>query len=651
VIDDEAQVTFAALPPTASDLTLGKYTLRETRHRGASFVSPHRFSSGGETMIRITRQIASRGAALVGLAIWLATLLISFAPTSASAQHLHWVRQFGGIGGDDARGIAATAAGEFYVVGRTSDDWSNVNMSSFVRKHDRDGNLVWAEVFGAPGQSAANGVALDDAGHAYVVGTEFIRKYAPDGMVLWTIPSGADGVAVGRESGAVVVYVVGGGCVTKLDADGRLIWSRYAGMYVFGVALDGAGNLYVAGSDPTVEFHPFPGCFVAKFDSAGTQLWHRDLNVYFWPGGAVAVDASGNPYVSAGGFVGKYDVEGNLAWSDVFDGIGSTIAVDASGRVLVGGWTHEVSSAFLRTYDNGGALLRSDAVRTPPTGQGIAGLALDGAGELFVAGWTNGPMPGYLSPSQSDAFVARLSDVPAIAIEAIVTPAIPVLVNAPMLASAAFADADPAGTHSATWDWGDATLIVGTVAEAFGSGVASGTHAYASPGLYPLDLTVTDNDDGSALGEKGFQYVAVYDPAAGGITGGGTFESPAGAYTANPAATGSAIVVINANYQSGENVPRGATSFRFHSANLVFESAGYDWLIVRGSQAFLQGSGLLNGGPCKFLVAIKNTGGSPSTALRFEFWDDTGVLYDSQPGYPTPADPTTPLSGNVTIGN
>jgi len=212
------------------------------------------------------------------------------------------------------------------------------------------------------------------------------------------------------------------------------------------------------------------------------------------------------------------------------------------------------------------------------------------------------------------------------------------------------ADSDPAGTHSTTWNWGDATLGAGTVAEAFGNGVASGTHAYASPGLYSLDVIVTDDDDGSALGEKGFQYVAVYDPAAGGITGGGTFESPAGAYTANPAATGSAIVVINANYQSGENVPSGATSFRLHSANLVFQSSGYEWLIVKGNQAFLQGSGLLNGGPCKFLVAIE-TGFSSSTALRFEFWDDTGVLYDSQPGYPKTADPMTPLLGNVTIGN
>ncbi len=131
-------------------------------------------------------------------------------------------------------------------------------------------------------------------------------------------------------------------------------------MYVFGVALDSAGNPYVVGSDPTVEFHPFPGCFVAKFDSAGTQLWHRDLNVYFWPGGAVAVDAAGNPYVTAGGFVGKYDADGNLAWSDAFDGIGSSIAVDASGRVLVGGWTYpyEVSSAILRTYDNNGCGFR-----------------------------------------------------------------------------------------------------------------------------------------------------------------------------------------------------------------------------------------------------------------------------------------------------
>jgi probable HAF family extracellular repeat protein len=83
-------------------------------------------------------------------------------------------------------------------------------------------------------------------------------------------------------------------------------------------------------------------------------------------------------------------------------------------------------------------------------------------------------------------------------------------------------------THTALWEWGDGTSDLGTVIGISGSITTFSDHAYTVPGIYPIDLTVTDNDGDS--GHAAFEFVVVYDPSAGFVTGGGWIDSPAGAY-------------------------------------------------------------------------------------------------------------------------
>ena len=59
-------------------------------------------------------------------------------------------------------------------------------------------------------------------------------------------------------------------------------------------------------------------------------------------------------------------------------------------------------------------------------------------------------------------------------------------------------------------------------------------------------LTVTDDDSG--VGMSTFQYIVVYDPSAGFVTGGGWINSPMGAYAANPSLTGKANFGFEAKY-------------------------------------------------------------------------------------------------------
>ncbi|MBN2473844.1 MAG: PKD domain-containing protein, partial [Pirellulales bacterium] len=64
-----------------------------------------------------------------------------------------------------------------------------------------------------------------------------------------------------------------------------------------------------------------------------------------------------------------------------------------------------------------------------------------------------------------------------------------------MLAS--FIDPGILDTHTATIDWGDATpMVPGDVEETGGAGTVSGSHVYADPGDYEVEVTVTDDDGG-----------------------------------------------------------------------------------------------------------------------------------------------------------
>jgi hypothetical protein len=71
-----------------------------------------------------------------------------------------------------------------------------------------------------------------------------------------------------------------------------------------------------------------------------------------------------------------------------------------------------------------------------------------------------------------------------------------------------------------------------------GSGTVSASHVYTAAGVYTVRLTVTDSD--GDMSASTFQYLVVYDPNAGFVTGGGWIDSPGGAYIADPTLAGKA---------------------------------------------------------------------------------------------------------------
>jgi len=238
--------------------------------------------------------------------------------------------------------------------------------------------------------------------------------------------------------------------------------------------------------------------------------------------------------------------------------------------------------------------------------------------------------PNAYRSSDHDPVVVGLNlvnyppELGAISVSAALVP-VGTIVNTSVL----FTDPDKLDTHTAVWDWGDGTTPAGAVTESNGAGTITGSHAYTVPGVYPVEVTVSDNYGNTDTAT--YEFVVVYDPNGGFVTGGGWIDSPAGAYTAEPSLTGKATFGFVAKYKKGTTVPDGNTQFQFHAGDLDFRSTSYQWLVVAGAKAQFKGVGTVNGaGEYTFLLTAVD--GRPDT-FRIKIWyeDGTGehVVYDN----------------------
>jgi hypothetical protein len=173
------------------------------------------------------------------------------------------------------------------------------------------------------------------------------------------------------------------------------------------------------------------------------------------------------------------------------------------------------------------------------------------------------------------------------------------------------------------------------------------THQYASAGIFDIAVTVADDDGGSDTEHCGF--VVVFDPSGGFVTGGGWLTSPAGAYPADPGASGRASFGFVSKYQKGATVPTGNTEFQFQAGNLSFHSSDYQWLVIAGSKAQYKGTGTVNG-VSGYNFMLTATDGSPDR-LRMKVWKtaDSTVVYDNQIGSSDTSTPSTALGGGQVV--
>jgi hypothetical protein len=235
------------------------------------------------------------------------------------------------------------------------------------------------------------------------------------------------------------------------------------------------------------------------------------------------------------------------------------------------------------------------------------------------------------------------------AVGPITAPLHPVQVGTEILANADFTDPNIWDMHTAQWEWGDGTT---TIQESVTS-PASASHIYTTPGVYTVQLTITDDDGGSD--QSTFRYIVVYNPEGGFVTGGGWINSPAGAYAANPALVGKANFGFVSKYQKGATIPTGNTEFQFKVASLNFHSESYEWLVIAGAKAKYKGTGTINGaGTYGFMLSAIDgdaQGGGGTDRFRIKIWDKETeqLVYDSQLGADDDAEPITTIGGGSIV--
>jgi hypothetical protein len=306
--------------------------------------------------------------------------------------------------------------------------------------------------------------------------------------------------------------------------------------------------------------------------------------------------------------------------------------VQADGNVIVGGSaTNEVGvqgSALVRftadgaldeSFGSGGIVFTANS-NLPIF---ITQLALTPGGKLLATGM-------MIDSSTGSSFTALMRyslDGEAPNTPPVANPGGPYLgaINTAILFDGSLstdADGDPL-TYA--WTFGDGST---------GTGVAP-SHSYTAAGIYDVCLTVNDGTVDSA---SACTMAVVYDPSAGFVTGGGWFNSPAGAYIVDPSLTGKATFGFVSKYLKGAALPTGTTQFQFNVAGFSFYSETYEWLVVSKDKVTAQfkGSGTVNGtldpngNPYKFMLWA---GDGALDTFRIKIWWEAdgveNVVYDN----------------------
>jgi hypothetical protein len=347
---------------------------------------------------------------------------------------LSYSTYIGGSNIDTANGIAIAPDGTAFIAGGTfSTDFPTAHplqpndggsldfpQDAIVAKLSADGStLLYSTYLGGKKEDVANGIALDAAGEAFVVGTTFSPDFPVTPGAMNTLCGGdAQCGATWNTQG----FVVSNAFLSKLNTAGSgLVYSTFIGEYEnvqgFAVAVDGALNAYVTGTTapnfavtvllvaPETPPPPFPisgSAFEATYNGQPE-------------------DVNGVCTTSCGGtsaFITKIDAVGDgFLYSSYLGGDNETygygIAANASGVAYITGLTYSDAPSGTSSFPLTGTNLQAvnegagdgflTVVNTTLTGapsllystffggSGIDranGLALDSAGNVYITGLT-----------------------------------------------------------------------------------------------------------------------------------------------------------------------------------------------------------------------------------------------------------------------
>jgi hypothetical protein len=293
----------------------------------------------------------------------------------------------GGSGEDAGTAIALDRWGKIYVAGSTrsrdfplvnpAQDVPGGNTDAFVAKIAADGSyVVYSTYLGGSGFDEARGIGVDGAGNAFVTG----RTESLDFPTRNPVQPRCVVTNRGRCAGESFV--------ARLSADGsNVLYSTYlggsGGDSGAAIAVDTAGNAYVAGVTASVDFplaRPIQPALAGKSDAFVAVISPDGSELPFstYLGGSasdqartIAIGPAGNLVVS--GWTQSEDFPTLEALQDACRSVASRCSMDAFISVVDVDQGRLVFSSYL-----GGS--------GADVGQAIA---MDARGAAYVTGWTN----------------------------------------------------------------------------------------------------------------------------------------------------------------------------------------------------------------------------------------------------------------------
>lgn len=328
---------------------------------------------------------------------------------SPAGNALVYSTYLGGLGRDEAFGVAVDGAGVAWIAGVSDStdintlnpiEASTIGPHLFISRFSATGGLTFSTKLGGSSYEKEPAIAVDSTGAAYVTGTTGSTNY--DTLNPYEVDGGDDDedAFVTKLSGASVPAMVYSTYLGGSEQDAAV-----------DIAVDGGGSAYVVGVTRSADFDRVGGvegfndsddAFVTKLSPAGNTLVYSSFlgGGLVDSAGSVAVDGVGQAYVA--GTTDSHD----------FNHVGQT--GPAGGTVAYDAWVAKFNTA--------GSALRYSVEFGGLSNDLVLGVAIDPLGDAYVTGSTGSvdfPVVGGVQDNDTigdgfsgDAFVTKLHERP-----------------------------------------------------------------------------------------------------------------------------------------------------------------------------------------------------------------------------------------------
>jgi hypothetical protein len=313
---------------------------------------------------------------------------------------------FGGSRSDEIHDLTLNDAGEIYVVGYTeSTDFPTVNPiqsglnlnqcfceDTFVTRLSPDAmTVLYSTYLGGSFEDYGQSIALDDSDNVYITG----RTQSDDYPTLAAIQPNRAGMYQDEDL-----------FVSKISAGGSLVYSTYLGGTdldsIRRLAVDSAGNAFLAGSTRSVDFPTTAGAYhenyIGEANACGTAGFGGPVNCYDMFVTKIVPDGSSLAYST---YLG-----GGL------DDLATGVALNASGEAYLVGYTTSTdfpgvtrtgpgAEIAVAKMNASGSDLLYTVIIDSAVANGSNGITLDQAGDIYITAGQNAP---------SDLYVAKISE-------------------------------------------------------------------------------------------------------------------------------------------------------------------------------------------------------------------------------------------------